>query len=450
MASKGESPRGVFISSSERQKDALARPFKELLAQNGIRGFIVSDEPRTERAWTPEEKVDAYLDLSDAVVVFATGDLEAGGDRYTRPNIGDEIGRARSKPHLRDRVCVLKEHGVNLPTNIDPAYESFDPSAPLEGFRRGLVQLREWGFPIEHLPDVPPASARRGVAARSARTGHDAPLRYARTSDGVTIAYTETSTATEMSPSLVLLPTVPFNDVLAQWQIPSLRSAYERLAEDVHLVLYDGRGTGQSQRDVTDLGLEPMIRDLDAVIEHVGIERFALLGAYGAALVAVAYAARHPDRVTHLILFAGALTGQELIAGTDNESLVTLVEGDWDFFVDSAARAWMGWSMGKEAKAVADFFRSSTTPAVWRATVETARGIDVSGVVGSVKAPALVLHRQGERERQIPLDVSRRLAAALPNGRLLPLDGSAASLFYEDPQADVDTILSFLAEDPKA
>jgi pimeloyl-ACP methyl ester carboxylesterase len=449
VASDGERPRGVFISSSERQKDALARPFKELLAQDGIRGFIVSDEPRTERAWTPEEKVDAYLDLSDAVVVFATGDLEAGGDRYTRPNIGDEIGRARSKPHLRDRVCVLKEHGVTLPSNIDPAYESFDPAEPVEGFRRGLIQLREWGFPIEHLPDVPPPDARRGGPSRSARPAHDAPVRYARTTDGVTIAYTETGTETEPGRALVVLPTVPFSDVLAQWRIPSVRTAYERLAQDLRLVLYDGRGTGQSQRDVTDLGLEPMIRDLDAVIEHVGIERFALLGSYGAALVALAYAARHSDRVTHLILFAGALSGQELITGTDNESLVTLVEGDWDFFVDSAARAWMGWSMGKEAHAVADYFRSATTPAVWRAAVEAAREIDVSGVVGSVKAPALVLHRQGERERQIPLDVSRRLAAALPNGRLLPLEGSAASLFYEDPQGDVETILSFLAEDPK-
>jgi pimeloyl-ACP methyl ester carboxylesterase len=128
---------------------------------------------------------------------------------------------------------------------------------------------------------------------------------------------------------------------------------------------------------------------------------------------------------------------------------VTLVEGDWDFFVDSAARAWMGWSMGKEAEAVADYFRSATTPAIWRATLEAARAIDISDVVGSVKAPTLVLHRQGERRRQIPLDVSQRLAAALPNGRLLPLEGSAAGLFFEDPQADVDTILSFLAEGGK-
>jgi pimeloyl-ACP methyl ester carboxylesterase len=344
---------------------------------------------------------------------------------------------------------VLKEHGVSLPSNIDPAYESFDPSEPLEGFRRGLIQLREWGFPIEHLPDVPPAGARRGGPSRFAGPAHDAPVRYARTSDGVSIAYIETGTETGTGRALVVLPTVPFSNVLAQWRIPSVRAAYERLAQDVRLVLYDGRGTGQSQRDVIDLGLEAMIRDLDAVIEHVGIERFAVLGAYGSALTAVAYAARHPDRVTRLILFAGALSGQELIAGTDNESLVKLVEGDWDFFVDSAARAWMGWSMGKEAKAVADYFRSATTPAVWRATVEAAREIDVSEAVGSVKAPTLVLHRQGERERQIPLDVSRRLAAALPNGRLLPLEGSAASLFFEDPEADVETILSFLAEDPE-
>ena len=67
--------RGVFISCSARQKEALGRPVKALLAENGLR-FIVSDEPRPEGAWTPEEKVDAYLALSDAVVVFATGDLE--------------------------------------------------------------------------------------------------------------------------------------------------------------------------------------------------------------------------------------------------------------------------------------------------------------------------------------------------------------------------------------
>src|SRR5439155_15911436 len=160
-ASRGrrDSPRGVFISCSERQKEALGRPFKALLAENGLQGFIVSDEPRPEGAWTPEEKVDAYLALSDAVVVFATGDLEAGEDRYTRPNIGDEIGRARAEPHLRNRVCVLKEHGVTLPSNINPAYESLDLAHPEEGFRRALAQLREWGLHVDPLAASHPAAS---------------------------------------------------------------------------------------------------------------------------------------------------------------------------------------------------------------------------------------------------------------------------------------------------
>src|SRR5207247_9967479 len=150
--------RGVLLSLSERQKEALGRPFKALLGENGTRGFIVSDEPRPEGTWTPEEKVDAYLDRSDAVVVFATADLEAGDDRYTRPNIGDEIGRARSKPHLRNRICVLKEHGVTLPSNINPAHEAYQAAHPEEGFQRALGQLREWGLRLVEQPASPPAT----------------------------------------------------------------------------------------------------------------------------------------------------------------------------------------------------------------------------------------------------------------------------------------------------
>ncbi len=70
----------VFISCSELQEDALARPFQALLASNGLRGVIVSDDPRPGSAWTPEEKVDAYLERSQAVVVFATADIAAHDD----------------------------------------------------------------------------------------------------------------------------------------------------------------------------------------------------------------------------------------------------------------------------------------------------------------------------------------------------------------------------------
>lgn len=155
VTSPDEIVAAVFISVAESQKAKLARPFRDLLAASGVRGFIVSDEPLLEDTWTPEQKVEAYLDRSSAVVVFATGDLAASGDTYTRPNIADEIARARSRPGLRDRVCVLREHGVQLPSNVNPAYEGLDPDRPEAAFRRAMQQLAAWGLPVLVPPDAP-------------------------------------------------------------------------------------------------------------------------------------------------------------------------------------------------------------------------------------------------------------------------------------------------------
>jgi hypothetical protein len=157
----------VFISVAEGQKEKLARPFRDRLAVSGVRGFIVSDEPLLENAWTPEQKVDAYLDRSNAVVVFATGELVAEGHMYTRLNIADEIGRARSRAGLRDRVCVLREHGVTLPSNINPAYESLDVDRPEPAFRLALQQLAAWGLPVSVPPEPPSTSA--GSSSSSTR-----------------------------------------------------------------------------------------------------------------------------------------------------------------------------------------------------------------------------------------------------------------------------------------
>jgi pimeloyl-ACP methyl ester carboxylesterase len=263
-------------------------------------------------------------------------------------------------------------------------------------------------------------------------------LRYARTSDGVAIAYTLTGEG----PTLVWLPPVPLSNVFGQWRVPRFRDAYQRLGQHVQLVIYDGRGTGHSQRDVDDFSLEAMLRDLDAVVAHAEIETFALLGYYSSAVTAIAYAARHPKRVTRLILFGGTLRLLDAMSPPESQALVTLIERDWDLFVDSAAHAWMGWSVGKEGQLVADAFRTATTPAAARAMIDAARDMDVSADVASVRVPALVVHRQGER--QIPLEVSEQLAQALPNGRLLRLEGTSAGLFLEDPDADIAVLLDFL------
>ena len=190
-------------------------------------------------------------------------------------------------------------------------------------------------------------------------------LRYARTSEGVTIAYTVTGEG----PALIWLPPVPLSNVYGQWRVPRFRDAYERLGQHLRLVIYDGRGTGNSQRDVDDFSLEAMLRDLQAVVDHAGLETFALLGYYSSAVTAIAYAARFTDRVTRIVLFGGTMRLLDAMSPPESQALVTLIDRDWDLFVDSAAHAWLGWSVGEEGRLVAEAFRTATTPTLARVRI---------------------------------------------------------------------------------
>jgi pimeloyl-ACP methyl ester carboxylesterase len=263
-------------------------------------------------------------------------------------------------------------------------------------------------------------------------------IRYARTSDGVTIAYTVLGDG----PTLVSMPSGLLSNLLAQRRVPSIARAYERLAQHMRLVLYDGRGTGSSQRDVDDVGLEAMVRDLEAVVEHARLETFALLGYYFTAPAAIAYAARNPDRVTNVAVFGGSLRVERMFSAPFSQALLTLIERDWEAAIESAAHAWMGWSGTADERLAVEAYRDSATPAVARMLFNAAHDMDVSAEAANVRPPVLVIHRH--EERQLPLEVSQEVAAALPDARLLRLEGTSGVLFLQDPDADVDVLLDFL------
>ena len=270
-------------------------------------------------------------------------------------------------------------------------------------------------------------------------------LGYARTADDVTIAYAVDG---QRGPTLVWLPPAPFSDVLAQYGIPLLRDIYARLASRLRLILYDGRGSGHSQREVSDLTLDADLRDLDAVVAEARLTRFALLGYYHSVPTALAYAARHPDRVTHLVLFGGTARGFDPMSGGETQALLTLIDRDWDLFTETAAHLWMGWGAGEHGRRMADMFRSASTPANMKATLEASARTDVSSELSKVTTPTLVL--QSRSDRQLPAELSQALVRSLPNGRIGLMSGNATSLFADEAEADTDIILDFLTDAPLA
>jgi pimeloyl-ACP methyl ester carboxylesterase/DNA-binding CsgD family transcriptional regulator len=261
---------------------------------------------------------------------------------------------------------------------------------------------------------------------------------YARTSDGVNIAYA----AEGSGPGLVLMPGVPFSDFVAEWQIPVLRRAYLGLADRLRIVQYDGRGTGRSQRVVDDLSLDGMLLDVDAVVDAAGMDRVALFGFYHSALHAVAYAARHPERVSRLILFGGALRGWEPMSGAGTQALLSLIERDWDTFAESVAHAWLGWPDDEEGRLAAAWFRTASTPDVASRVLREASAVNITRDAAAVRCETLVLHRRDATV--IPLEVSERLAEAIPHAELRILDGSSAAFFFEDTDEAVRTLVRFV------
>jgi pimeloyl-ACP methyl ester carboxylesterase/DNA-binding CsgD family transcriptional regulator len=263
-------------------------------------------------------------------------------------------------------------------------------------------------------------------------------LAFATSADGMVIAWSSVGAG----PALVHLPGVPFSNFAAEWRSPTLRQAYGELARDLRFIQFDGRGTGRSQRDVSDLGLEAMLRDIDAVVDAAGLRRFALLGFYASVPHAIGYAARHPDRVSHLILFGGSSHGWHPMTGAPIQALLSLIERDWTTFAESAAHAWLGWPAGDEGRLAAEWFRTATTPGTARATLQAAATMDVTGELAKVRCPTMVLHRAGATV--VTIEDSRSLAEGIPNGRLLVLEGTSAGLFFEGADVIVPAIVELV------
>jgi len=265
-------------------------------------------------------------------------------------------------------------------------------------------------------------------------------IQYATTSDGVSIAYW---TLGEGMP-LVFATTPPFSHIQREWQWPGYRAFYEALSRGRKLVRYDGRGNGLSDRDVADFSLEAHVRDLDAVVNHLGFERFALLSGAMASPAAIAYAALHPQRVSHLLLWAGYARASDFYRSPQLKALRALREQDWELYTEAVGHAATGWSEPEEARRYAALIRESVTQEMLQAITRETERFDASDMLGKVESPTLVMHPG--RAPYPPVDLARGLASAIPDARLVVLEENALLPWLGDTEAVLAAIDEFLAE----
>jgi len=269
-------------------------------------------------------------------------------------------------------------------------------------------------------------------------------IQYAKTSDGVSIAY---YTMGEGMPLVCLPDSTPH--VQMEWQFPRCREWYEALARKRMLVRYDRRGAGLSERDVTDYSLDILVLDLEAVVDRLGLERFALLAPSFAGLVAVAYAARHPERVSHLILWCSHPRGSDVWRSSRAQAFRAIRVTDWELYTESLADLYLGVRLEEEERrAFTALIREAVTWESHKAFLAAAEGFDVTDLLSQVRPPTLVLHR---REVAFPdVSVAKELASRIPDARLALLEGTSAVPFWGDMEAVARAIDEFLSESEPA
>ena len=224
------------------------------------------------------------------------------------------------------------------------------------------------------------------------------------------------------------------------WQSPVWRHWLVGLARNRMLVRYDERGNGLSDHDVDDLSFDAMVRDFETVVDELGLERFPILGLSQGGAIAVTYAARHPERVSHLILVGAYCQGRLARAKTEEETreanmqfeMARLGWGKDDpgfrrFFVsrfvpDSSVELW---------DAFAELLRRTTSPSNAARLLESWANIDVRETARLVKAPTLVMHARGDMS--IPWEQGRLFASLIPGARLVPLSSRNHLLREDEP-----------------
>jgi class 3 adenylate cyclase len=267
-------------------------------------------------------------------------------------------------------------------------------------------------------------------------------IQYAKTADGVSIAFW---TLGEGMP-LVWMSSVPFNNIQLEWQLPGSRLLHEGLAQKRRLVRYDGRGLGLSERNAADFSLDAHASDLDAVVDRLSLDRFALLAFPGAGPAAIAYTGRHPERVSHLILIDAYARASDWTRIPQMKALGGLLGRDWETYTETYAHIAWGWSAGEQAGWWARLLRTTITHEAMQLLARSVREIDVTELLPLVRCPTLVLHRRDWR--LLGVDTARELASQIPDARLVLVEGASEADW--DVEAALRAIDEFLGEEEKA
>lgn len=273
-------------------------------------------------------------------------------------------------------------------------------------------------------------------------------IRYTRTSDGVQLAWADAGAGPVMIKAANWLTHLEY-----EWESPVWRHWIRFFSDNFRYIRYDERGCGMTDRNVGDLSLERWVADVEDIVAAADLEGpFSLLGISQGAAICAAYAVKHPERVSKLVLYGAYARGPFRRGDPDRASfykaMIDLVRLEWGSdnptyrqiftsrFIPEGTEEQIGWYN--------DLCRKTLTSEIAAVLLESRAMLDVTSLLGEVRAPTLVLHASGDGV--VPIAEGRILAAGIPGAQFVELDSKNHILLESEPAWErfCDEVLKFM------
>ena len=328
--------------------------------------------------------------------------------RYLVENSGRVVGKEELIKAVWPGLFVTDDALVQCVRDVRQALSDEDHRIIKTVPRRGYLLAVEptGGSPGSHVPT---------------QSGQN--IEFCRTKDGVKLAMASTGQGLP----LVRLPTW-FNHLEYDWHVQFRSALYRFLADRCRLIRYDGRGNGLSDRYVPEISFATFEHDLEAVVDALRLQRYALLGISQGAPIAIAHAVRYPERVSKLVLNGGFALGSNKRSSTrDQETAqahLTLMRHGWgdehSAYLRTFSMLYFPSASAEELKASAELQRMAMTGETAVRLRLACADIDVIDLLPKVSAPTLILHSR--HDNAVPFEEGRRLASGIPNAKFVALE----------------------------
>ncbi len=372
----------------------------------------IQHELRTRNGDLPDDrKVQFRIGVNSGDVIEDRGDI-----------YGDGVNIAARLESLADPggICISDAVRSAVGKKLDLAYDDM-----------GEQEVKNIAEPVRAYRVLIGEGGNEARELRQTELAQEVHLHT--TADGVSLAYSMIGNGQPMVKAANWMNHLEFEIHNPPWQ-----HWWTALSAQYQLIRYDQRGNGLSDWDVDNISFDHFVSDLESLVDTMAIDRFVLLGISQGCGVSVAYTVRHPERVSHLILYGGYTQGWRRRDSEEQErgeAFTTLIKQGWGqdnpAFRQLFASMFMPGASSEQSDSFNEMQMLSVSPDNAARLHDCFGDLDVVELLPEVSVPTLVLHCQNDA--RAPFSQGRAFAAGIPNARFVPLEGRNHILLPGEP-----------------